>query len=411
MIHLVGIGVDGAQSLTDRARGIISRAGMLVGGHRHLGEFPGFSGERVELKGGLEKAASAIERYLKGGGARRVVVLATGDPLFFGIGAFMIKRFGKKAVEVVPNVSTVQEAFARVKESWAGVKVVSAHGRDKDLSALCAEAATSHALAVFTDPDNTPARIARALMEAGMDGFTVHVCSALGMPDERVVTGGLKKIASLKKFHPLNIMILKRNGRHAATAPYSAGIPDEEFTHSAGMITKEEIRVIALSKLALKPGSVVWDIGAGCGSVSVEAALAAAPATVYAFEKNKGRVKEIMANRKKFGAHNIEVVEGEAPRSIIDKKLPAPDAVFVGGGGAGLASILRYASGRLKPGGRLVVNAVTIESASTAFEFCKKKGWTREMSVVNLSKAKELGELSMLKANNPVFIIKGTKPC
>ncbi len=411
MIHLVGIGVDGAGSLTARACGIISRAGMLVGGQRHLGEFPDFSGERVEIRGGLEKAASSIEKYLKGGGARRVAVLATGDPLFFGIGAFLIKRFGKKSIEVVPNVSTVQEAFARVKESWAGAKVVSAHGRDKDLSALCGEAARHDTLAVFTDPHNTPARIAKAMMDAGIDGFTVHVCEALGMPEERVASGSLEKIAALRKFHPLNIMILIRDGKRAAIAPYRVGIPDVEFAHSSGMITKEEIRVITLSKLALKPGSVVWDIGAGSGSVAIEAALAVCPAAVYAFEKNKVRAKEIRANMVKFGARNLEVVEGEAPRSIIGRKLPGPDAVFVGGGGAALASILSYASGRLKPGGRLVVNAVTIESASVAYAFLKKKGWTREMVVVNLSKAKELGELSLLKANNPVSIIKGTKPC
>jgi len=411
MIHLVGIGVDGAESLAPRARKIIARAGMLVGGQRHLEEFPDFSGERVEIKGGLEKAASSIEKYLKGGGARRVVVLATGDPLFFGIGSFLIKRFGKRSIEVVPNVSTVQEAFARVKESWAGAKVLSAHGRDKDLSALCGEAARYGTLAVFTDPENTPARIARALIGAGLDCFIAHVCEALGTGEERVVSGSLEKIASRRRFHPLNIMILIRDRKSPAPPAHCLGIPDDEFAHSAGMITKEEIRVLTLAKLALRPGSVVWDIGAGSGSVSVEAALTVSPVKVYAFEKNAARAKDIRANRKKFGARNLEVVEGEAPRCIIDAKPLAPDAVFVGGGGAGLPAILRYASGRLKGGGRLVVNAVTMESASIAFDFFKRKGWAREMAVVNLSKAKELGPLSLLKASNPVFIIKGTKPC
>lgn len=410
MIHLVGIGVDGAESLTDRARKIVSRAGMLVGGRRHLGEFPDFTGERVEIKGGLDKTAASIEKYLKGGRARRVVVLATGDPLFFGVGAFMIKRFGKKAIEVVPNVSTVQEAFARVKESWAGAKVVSAHGRGADLSKLCAEARAHGKLAVFTDGNNTPARVARELIDAGLGGFTAHVCESLGTREERVVSGSLEKIAALKKFHSLNVMILIRDAKSVPSAAWSTPIADSEFARAAGMITKEEIRVVTLSKLALKEGSVVWDIGAGSGAVSVEAALAVSPAKVFAFEKVKSRAADIRANRKKFGALNIEVVEGVAPACIIEKKIPAPDTVFVGGGGAGLAGILRYASGRLKSGGALVVNAVTLESASVAYDFLKKKGWAREMALINLSKAKEVGTLTLLNANNPVFIIKGTKP-
>ncbi|MFQ5736684.1 MAG: precorrin-6y C5,15-methyltransferase (decarboxylating) subunit CbiE [Thermodesulfobacteriota bacterium] len=408
MIYVIGIGVQGRESLGKRALGIISRSGLLAGGRRHIDEFPAFGGGKVEIKGGLSNVASAIDGFLSGGG-KTAVVLATGDPLFFGIAGFMIKRFAKRKVEVIPNVSTVAEAFARIKEGWAGAKVVSVHGRDRGLQSLCAEAATHDRLAVFTDPVNTPARIAAALLERGLTGFTAHVCEALGTRDERVSSGSLEKVAARKGFHPLNIMILLR--KNASPVPaYRTGIPDGEFAHTGGMITKEEIRVITLSKLGVVAGSVLWDIGAGCGSVAVEAAHAARPATVYAVEKNRGRVKEIRENRKRFGAFNLEVVEGVAPRCIIDAKLPAPDAVFAGGGGAGLSGILRYSGRRLKKGGRLVVNAVTMESAHTAFEFFKKKGWRRETVVVNLSKAADLGGLSIFRANNPVYIIKGVKP-
>lgn len=407
MIHVIGIGVEGRESLTPRALGLVTGAGLLVGGKRHLNEFPESTAQRVEVKGGLDRAASAIEEFIAGGG-RNVAVLATGDPLFFGIAGFIIKRFGKRNVGVIPNVSTVAEAFARIKESWAGAKTVSAHGRESGLSAVCAEAASNDRLAVFTDPVNTPALIARSLMERGVSGFKAYVCEALGMKEERVTGGSLKQIAARKRFHPLNVMILIREPQ-PAPASHRTGVPDEAFRHSEGMITKEEIRVISLSKLSIERGAVVWDIGAGCGSVSVEAALMARPGRVWAVEKEAGRVKDIRANKEKFKAGNLEIISGLAPGCMRDKKLPAPDAVFVGGGGAGLLEILRFVARRVKKGGRVVVNAVTLESAYGAFEFFRKKGWERELSVVNLSKARSLGELNLLKANNPVFIIRGTK--
>ncbi|MDP2689589.1 MAG: precorrin-6y C5,15-methyltransferase (decarboxylating) subunit CbiE, partial [Deltaproteobacteria bacterium] len=245
MIHVIGIGVNGRESLGARALGIISRAGLLAGGKRHLKEFPEFAGRTVEIKGRLDAAEQAIEKFLKSKG-RGVAILATGDPLFFGIAGFIIKRFGREKVEVIPNVSSVQEAFARVKEGWAGAKVVSAHGRGADLSKLCVEAASSGRLAVFTDPVNTPARIAKALMEAGVTGGKAYVCEALGTEDERVTGGSLKNIAVRKRFHPLNIMLFVRDSV-PPLAPRSFGIPDAEFVHSDGMITKEEIRVVTLS--------------------------------------------------------------------------------------------------------------------------------------------------------------------
>ncbi len=408
MIYIIGIGVIGRESLGPRALKIISRAGLLAGGRRHLDEFPGFTGCRVELKGGLADAASKIEAHARASRAP-AVVLATGDPLFFGVAGFMIKRFGKRAVEVVPNVSTVAEAFARIKEPWAGARVLSAHGRSGSLASICREAADADRLAVFTDTLNTPSKIASALLAAGVDGFKVFVCEALGTRQERVISGTLKHIAARRKFHPLNVMLLLRPETRRIQA-YAVGIPDEEFAHTAGMITKEEIRVVSLSKLGVRSGSVVWDIGAGCGSVSIEAALSAPLGRVYAFEKKKERAAKIRANRKKFNTLNVTVVEGVAPDCIVAAKPPAPDAVFIGGGGTGLPAILRYVSRRLKAGGTLVVNAVTIESAGAAFGFLKKKGWDREMAVISLSKARDAGPLSMLKAANPVFIIKGTKP-
>jgi precorrin-6Y C5,15-methyltransferase (decarboxylating) CbiT subunit len=193
------------------------------------------------------------------------------------------------------------------------------------------------------------------------------------------------------------------------------------------MITKVDIRVLALSKMRLERDSVVWDIGAGSGSVAVEAALIADVGTVYAIEKDAKRVRDILKNRERFRAWNMEVINGRAPGCLKARSLPAPDAVFVGGGGKGLSAILDYVAGRIKTGGRVVVNAVTIETAYRAFGFFKVKGFSREMTLVGVSKvrapgaakargagsargaAKGASELNMLSADNPVFIIVGVR--
>lgn len=412
MIYIIGIGVQGKGSLTGRPLGIIEEAGLLVGGKRHLEEFNEVKAKKAAITGSLEGVVSAISGY-KGRGKNDIVVLATGDPLLFGIAGLIVKKFGKSNVEIIPNVSTVQEAFARIKESSNGLKVLSAHGRGADLDALSAEIIKGNKFAVFTDPENTPSKMARKLLDAGAEGFRAYVCESLGTKDERVTEGTLAAISRRRSFAPLNILVLIREKAPAAPSAFKkTGIPDELFSHSAGMITKQELRVIALSKLALEADSIVWDIGSCSGSVAIEAARIASNGRVWAIEKDKDRVKDMEKNKESFNAENLVIMEGEAPGRLRGEKpeLPAPDAVFIGGGGAGIKGILGYVSRRIKKGGRVVVNAVTIETAHTAFDFLKTKGWERELVLISMSKARSLGELNLLNANNPVFIITGVKP-
>lgn len=407
MIHVIGIGIDGKGSLTKKAMGIVIGAGLLVGGRRHLEEFPDVKARRLAISGGLEKVSEGISAFLKGGKGH-VAVLATGDPSLYGIGDFIIRKFGPERVNIIPNVSTVQEAFARIKENSNGVSIISAHGRSADLSGLAEEIRGCEKAAVFTDPGNTPGKIAKELLKDTSLEFRCFVAEELGAKKERIIQGTLGDIAKVKRFAPLNILILIRKDKPATRPVHVPGIPDNEFFHSSGMITKEEIRVVSLSKLGLSENSIVWDIGAGSGSVGIEAALIARRGKVFAFEKNKGRVKDIRRNIEKFGLSNFEVVEGEAPECI-KKAIPAPDAVFVGGGGKGLESVLEYVEKKVNKGASVVVNAVTFESAACAFGFLARKGWTREAVIVNLSRTKEAGGLNMLSAHNPVFIITGKK--
>ncbi len=418
MIYVIGIGASGVETLGTRSLDIISRAGLVVGGARHLKEFKALDAELLEIKGGLDKVVRSMERYIKrrwaSGSKTLVVVLATGDPSLFGIADFMVGRFSKRSVEIIPNVSIVQEAFARIKENWVGAKILSAHGRGTE--GLFAEIIAADKVAVYTDPVNTPAVIAGGLLRAGDSGYTVYLLESLGMKNERVTRGTLKSVAAKRTFAKLNMMILLKTDRASARAGgYSPGIPDEEFSHTGAMITKADIRLLSLSRLGLQDTSVVWDIGSCSGSVAIEAALRASAGTVLAVQKNPKRVKDIERNRERFKVRNLQVITGVAPGCLSKRTLAAPDAVFVGGGGKDIKKILGYVARRVTRGGSVVVNAVTIETASTAFAFFADNRFTRDMTLVNVAKSKAIapgsamGGLNMLSATNPVFIVTGIR--
>lgn len=409
MIHVIGIGVGGRRSLNGAALDIIGKAGLLVGGRRHLDEFPESKAKKSYVTGSLEDAARSIREHAAKGAKGGVAVLATGDPLLYGIAGYIVRKFGKGRVNIIPNVSVVQEAFARIKESSNGVKVVSAHGREADFRSLASDVLDNDRVAIFTDPGNSPARIAKELLARGVGDRKAYVCESLGTDKEKVIRGTLKALSSKKAFASLNILILIKDKNEGGRGRLKLGVPDGLFSHSSGMITKEELRVVSLSKLGLDRDSIVWDIGACSGSVAIEAALIASRGRTWAIEKDKKRVSDIRKNKKRFNAANLEIISGEAP-GCLTKEMPPPDAVFVGGGGHGVVEILRAVSKRVKKGGRVVVNAVTMETAGAAFDFFKRSGWEKEMVLISLSKARDLRGLNMLVANNPVFIIKGVRP-
>lgn len=407
MIYVIGIGISGASSLSPSAVEIIRRAVLLAGGIRHLAEFDDTNVAKFPVTADLDGLANAVAAAAKKGDA---AVLATGDPLLYGIAAFLIRRFGKAEVEIIPNVSVVQEAFARIKEDANGVFITSAHGR-RGLANLVNEARAASKLAVFTDAINTPAVISGALSKANAGGFDVYVCEAIGTKDERIRKGTLDSVAKMRGFHKLNTMILVRSSPRPAPALRRIGISDAAFKHRPGMITKEEIRVIALSKMDIQVDSVVWDIGSCSGSVAIEAGRLACSGQVYAVEKNAARVKDIRFNIKRLGVTNVEVLFGSAPQALMDDAIPLPDVVFVGGGGSKVGEILDYLSGRIRPGARVVATAVTIETASSVTSFFKKAGWQAETTLVSLAKTRNIGELNLIGAYNPVFIISASKPC
>lgn len=434
MIYIIGLGIQGKSSLSQRALNIIENADLLVGGKRHLACFSEFKGKKVVIGSNLNEIVKIIKHDSRlVTHDSQIVVLATGDPNFFGIADFLIRNLGKNKVEIIPNVSAMQEAFARIKENWNDARFLSLHGRRQGqgswvkghggnvLDNLISEMSYCNKVGIFTDPENTPSKIANALLNKGIKDYTAYVCEDLGTEKEKITQGTLSQITK-KKFSPLNVMILIRKQKHTHALRFAAhdcsfGIPDSEFSHSKGMITKQEIRVISLSKLKLKNNSIVWDIGAGSGSLSIEAALFARNGMVFAVEKEKKRITHIEKNKKKFLAANLEIIKKNAPVGL--KTLPSPDAVFIGGGGKDIGKILDICSKRIKPKGRIVVNAITIETLSSVAAFFKKRRWHMEIISVNIAKTKpvpaclkqgDAANFNLFTACNPVFIIAGEKP-
>ena len=428
MIYIIGIGVEGKSSLSQRALGLIEGAGALIGGRRHLACFPEFQGKKIVIGSDLNKIIKVLTPHSSLLTPHYAVVLATGDPNFFGIADFIIKKIGRELVEIIPNVSAMQEAFARIKENWNDARFLSVHGRGSVRSQesgvrgqkdIIDEIVYYDKVGIFTDPDNTPARIAKALLNKDIDNYKAYVCEDLGTEQERVTAGSLKRIIK-KRFSPLNVMILIRSQesgvrgqREKLRTPNPElrtlfGIPDSAFSHSKGMITKEEIRVIAISKLKLKNDSIVWDIGAGCGSISIEAALLARKGKVFAIEKEKSRAMHIEKNKKRFAISNLEIIHRNAPDCL--KELPLPDAVFIGGGGEDIGKILAVCSKKLTARGIIVVNAITLDTLKAATDFFKKSNWNSETVSVNIAKTKDIAKLQLFNAYNPIFITIGEKP-
>lgn len=402
-VHIVGIGDNGLESLDARAREIVESAEVLIGGHRHL-EMVNGAAERVPVTGKLDPVVQAIRENR---GKKRIAVLASGDPLFHGIARTLMSRLPREWFEVLPGVSSMQLAFARAKEPWDDAVFVSVHG--KPIEGLSEALDGSRKIGVFTDDKNTPDAIARFLIERGDTGWRMVVCENLAGPGERVVEGTPQEVVE-QRFAPLNVVILVRQESTEPTdvsVEWSGfGIPESLFLQrkpKAGLITKTEVRVVALAKMRLRPGSVVWDVGAGSGSVAIEAARLAPEGRVYAIEKNAGDCDLVRKNAGRFGVANVEVVHGSAPEAL--EGLEPPDAVFVGGSDGKMEAILSAIATRLKPGGRIVLTFATLENLAEAWRALKGLGLEAEVSQISVSRGAPILEMTRLEALNPVFLV------
>lgn len=410
MIHIVGIGDDGAASLSARTRAIVEGAELLMGGERHLAFFPDHRAEKILVKSNLAEIADRARTESDAG--RRVVVLASGDPLFYGIGSYLIGKLGRDRVEIIPHVSAMQLAFARAGFSWQDAALVSVHG--KPVKNLFPAVEDADVIGIFTDEENSPSAIARHLIEKGLANFEATVCENLDGSAERIRTFALAALASVADISSLNIVILRRLASPPPSVDLEAlgpfGIPDELFVYrqpKKGLITKIEIRVLALSKMAIRPDAIVWDIGAGSGSVTVESARLASRGHVYAIEKNKPDFELIRTNLERFRVANATAVNARAPEGL--DAWPSPDAVFIGGSGGELREIAAIAHAKQKPGARLVVNTITLENQALAHETMKSLGYDYDVTLVQIARSSPILDMTRFDALNPIAIFCGTK--
>ncbi|HLM65552.1 MAG TPA: precorrin-6y C5,15-methyltransferase (decarboxylating) subunit CbiE [Acidimicrobiales bacterium] len=418
------VGLLGGVPYGAGAEAALAAADVVVGSPRQLEETvvpPG--AELVLLRGPLDDVLATVDERSSLGA--RVCVLASGDPGFFGIVRALGARIGPGRFAVHPAPSSVAMAFARLGLPWDDATVVSAHGRSlaDAVAAIVAAGAAAPAgvagavggagakVAVLTAPDTPPEALGRALLAAPLDrpdAWSVAVVAHIGGPDEQLLRTDLPGLAA-GRFSPMAVVVLlgaaPSPAASTASLTWSAGgarggpafgRPEEAFDHRDGMITKAEVRAVALAKLALPATGVLWDVGAGSGSVGVECAALAPGLTVLAIERDPAQAERVRANARAHGA-TVTVVEGEAPDALAG--LPDPDRVFVGGGGI---DVLDAAVARLRTGGTVVATYAIVERALAARE---RLGAMVQLSV---ARAAPIGVLGVrLVPENPVFLCWG----
>jgi precorrin-6B C5,15-methyltransferase / cobalt-precorrin-6B C5,C15-methyltransferase len=399
-VQVVGLGMS-LEDLTPKALEIIREAQVLVGGRRLLDYFPQHRAMKIPLGKNPEGTLKQLPVLAE---AKRLVVLASGDPSFYGIGSLVVKVLGAEQVVIHPNLTAVQIVCARLKITWQDATIISLHGRTWE--PLDAALDQSGPLIIYTDPVHSPGEIARYLLDRGLTKSRLCVAENLGQDTERVTWMSLAE-AMGREFSPLNlVVVLFEPGEAVSPGPQlHVGLPEEVLAHQAGLITKAEVRAVVLAKLQLRPGQVLWDVGAGCGSVGLEASLLIPGGKIFAVERHPERAAQIKTNRDKYGVHNLEVVCALAPECLA--KLPDPQRIFVGGGGPEVGAITKEAVRRLTPEGRVVITAALLETLEAARNIIAEAGWEAEVVHLQVSRSHPLAGGTALQALNPVWVVTG----
>jgi len=406
---ILGIGDDGLAGLTESARGLLMSADLILGACSTLTLVGSVPARKEALEPEMSVALRQVREALS---CRNPVLVSSGDPLFYGVARYLCDRLGKDQFEVVPHVSSMQLAFARIKESWEDAYLTNLAGRP--IEAVIDRIRTAEKIGLFSSDECPPARLGRELLERGIDYFRAYVCENLGSPDERVTHAELADLVTME-FNPLNVLILIRKPNRPdrtsrADRHRMFGNRDDAFAQSLpkrGLITQAEVRAIALAQLDIRATSVVWDIGAGSGSVAIEAAQLAHQGMVYAVEPEPADIALIQANAEVFGVPNLRAVLGRAPEVLAS--LPEPEAIFVGGTGRQVDPVLSTAFARLCQGGSMAVSVVTIDGLMAAYPTLKNLAG--EVRVWNVSIARGIEQMDRLRfeAVPPSFLLAVTK--
>ncbi|WP_448871169.1 precorrin-6y C5,15-methyltransferase (decarboxylating) subunit CbiE [Desulfobulbus propionicus] len=402
-IELIGIS---GKSLTSEQWPILRRCATIVTSRRYRPLVAELTTPLIDIApvdAMLDKLHTAL-------GQGDVAVLASGDPLFYGIGRTLIEQFGPERIRIHPALSAVQLACARFRTAWDDLSLISVHGRA--LGDIPGRLLNHRRVMLFTDSTNSPDRIASGLLAAlqacddqeRIDSIRVRVAENLGLVEERLSQGSLSEIAG-QRFSPLNMMLIEQTAAQPVQPGICLGLREDEIHHSRGLITKSEVRAATLHQLRLPPGGVLWDIGGGSGSVSLEAARLCPELSIYTIEKKTEEQTNIRANIRAFGAYTMHLICGEAPEALAE--LPTPDRIFIGGSGKRLPAILEAASARLASGGRIVVNAVLEQTQTIALAHLQQLGLRVACTTLAVTRRTfPDGEPCMF---NPITLITGDK--
>lgn len=394
-VTLIGMGSGQPENLTLQGLAALRQADLILGARRLLAVLPA---------GCTENRAAAyrpdeVAELLQTSGAENAVLVYSGDTGFYSGASSMMEKLEALGVRarVLPGLSSIQLLAAALGRPWQGWNLVSAHGRTCDPVAECMQGRPTFFL---TGGSEDPATLCAQLAAEGFGDVQGVVGQCLGTPEEKLFRGSVKELAA-GRFNSLSVLLVEAVEGLPRRAP---GLPDEAFERGDVPMTKQEVRATVLAKLAVRPEDILWDVGAGTGSVSVELALAAPRGRVYAVECRPEGCALIKANREKFRTRNLVLVEGLAPAALSD--LPAPDAVFIGGSKGSLAAIVDAALDK-NSDARVCVSAIALETLSAAVTALTAKGRTVQVSQIAVSRAKAVGGLHLMMAQNPIYLITG----
>lgn len=398
-----------------------ARAALVIGAKHQLHAVAALVPPTTECRdttGQLAAVAGWVDEALAAG--HTAIVLASGDPLCFGIAGRLIDALGRDRVTVVPALSSLQLAAARLGLPWQDACLISVHGtdagewtpgarHDHGLAPLARAIGRHDTLLCLTSPANDPARIARLLLGVGLgETFRMDVAARLMAPDEAVFADLTPAEAAVRAFPQPNVVALRRVVPRVATPAF--GLDDHAYVQrqpEKGLLTKCEVRAVSLARLGLTPAALVWDIGAGAGTVGLEAAQLCPEGHVYAIEKNSADAANARENARRRWVLNYTLVEARAPAGL--DTWPDPDAVFIGGSGGELAGLIATCLARLKPGGRLVMNFVTVENLATAVTALKTAGVAWDIVQLSAARSQPILDLHRLVAQNPVWVVVANK--
>lgn len=423
--RVIGVLDNGFSGLAESQQQLIANADLVIAGSRLLALLSNNfkeGSEQRNMTGKFSQVPQWIDDALDD--SRSVIVLATGDPLCHGIGSYLASKLGMEKCEIIPNISTLQVACSRFGIAWQSASICSIHGADAGewveepdpehgLYKLLQKIRGEQLLIVFTSSANSPDRVARMmLMEGFSNGWQMAVAENLLQSGENLVGPISIEDSAEQKFSDMNIMLLWRDSsldEESSLLPLF-GIEDSEYSQrrpDRGLITKREVRALSLARMQLSADSVVWDIGAGSGSVGLEAARVASGGHVYAVEKNEADAENVRENRKRLQITNYTLVVDKAPSGI--DGWPDPNAVFIGGSGGNLELLVRKILHRMRPGGWLVMNFVTLENLAEVTAVLKQEGAEWDVTQMQASRSSPILEMHRMQAENPVWIVSARK--